>query len=67
MLLYEVFYIGRSFDQARPLTAADARDHDIRYAVCVNGKREYIRPDGHGGWRDLTPQERVPLTGALEA
>ena len=62
MLLYGVFYTGRSFDQARPLTAEDACDPSIRYAVCVNGTPRYIQPNGNGGWRDLTPLERADLS-----
>lgn len=54
MLLYNVYYWGNSMDRNTPI---DKSTNDICVIECTNGAAEYFKPDGNGGWTELTRQQ----------
>jgi len=57
MLLYDVFYYGKSFDRTVPLPKPDPK---IRYAECKNGPRE-ILVVRDGKWVEISYEELLKV------
>ena len=62
MLLYDVFYYGKSFDRNIPLPKPDPK---IKYAECKNGEKEFLVVRD-GKWVAITRQELLRLEGKKE-